>query len=237
MIGPNGTSGPFQGGLPILQASAEARSGLLPITLACLTGEFLDLAILLADTDPANADAFTEIEECIERSAATIQLKATSIAAMIQEYEVAATAAEAEADRIMAHARAATSRARWLKDHLLNNLQAFGVPRIQTPTMLLAVRKSPPAVEVLDEQQIPESIQASRPVRRQEPVADRSDDWRGCAWGAPHPRLAPLDTVTPPRKTSGAAVANPAVPPGPLVGCESTAHARLATCRCTSTGR
>ena len=88
----------------------------MPITLASLTGEFLDLANLLADTDPANADAFTEIEECIERSAATIQLKAISVVAMIQEYEAAATAAEAEADRIMAHARAATSRAKWLKD-------------------------------------------------------------------------------------------------------------------------
>ena len=63
----------------------------MPITLANLTGEFLDLANLLADTDPANADAFTEIEECIERSAATIQQKAISIAAMIQEYEAAAT--------------------------------------------------------------------------------------------------------------------------------------------------
>ena len=158
MIGSNGTSGPFQGGLPILQVSAHARSGLLPITLANLTGEFLDLANLLADTDPANADAFTEIEECIERSAATIQLKAIAIVAMIQEYEAAATAAEAEADRIMAHAQAARSRVKWLKEYLLSNLQALGVPRIQTPTMLVAVRKSPPAVEVLDEEQIPDAF-------------------------------------------------------------------------------
>jgi len=151
-------SGPFQGGLPILQEFADARAGLLPTTLARLTGEFLDLANLLADTDPADLDAFTEIEERIERSAATIQQKAISIAAMIQEYEAAATAAEAEADRIMAHARAATSRAKWLKDYLVNNLQALGVHRIQTPTMLVAIRKSPPAVEVLDEEQIPDAF-------------------------------------------------------------------------------
>jgi len=149
-------SGPFQGGLPIHHESADARAGLLPTTLARLTGEFLDLANLLADTDPADLDAFTGIEERIERSAATIQRKAISIAAMIQEYEAAATAAEAEADRIMAHARAATSRAKWLKDYLVNNLQALGVHRIQTPTMLVAIRKSPPAVEVLDEEQIPD---------------------------------------------------------------------------------
>src|SRR5712691_5617893 len=186
-----GTSGPFQGGLPILQASADARSGLLPITLANLTGEFLDLANLLADTDPANADAFTEIEECIERSAATIQLKAISIVAMIQEYEAAATAAEAEADRIMAHARAARSRVKWLKDYLLSNLQALGVPRIQTPTMLVAVRKSPPAVEVLDEEQIPDAFK--RVVQSLDKSLLRTALMTG--EGAPRPRLAPLDTV------------------------------------------
>ena len=132
--------------------------GALPVTLARLTGEFLDLANLLADTDPSDAEGVAQIEKLLDGSAAAIQEKAASIASLVREFDARAVAAQAEADRIMAHARAATSRARWLKDYLLNNLQALGVPRIQTPTILVAVGKSPPAVEILDEEHIPDAF-------------------------------------------------------------------------------
>jgi len=132
--------------------------GLLPVTLARLTGEFLDLANLLAVTDPSDAEGVAQIERLLEGSVAAIQEKTIAIASLVREFDARADAAEAEADRIMVHARAATSRAQWLKDYLLRNLQTLGVPRIQTPTMLVAVRKSPPAVEVLDEEQIPDAF-------------------------------------------------------------------------------
>jgi Siphovirus Gp157 len=86
--------------------------GALPVTLARLTGEFLDLANLLADTDPTDAQGVAQIEKLLDGSAAAIQEKAASIASLVREFDARAVAAQAEADRIMAHARAATSRAR-----------------------------------------------------------------------------------------------------------------------------
>lgn len=144
-------------------------TGMLPMTLARLASEFLALADLLADTDPSDPVAVRELESALDRSAADIKDKAVAVAAVIREFEARAAAAQAEVERLSAHARATTLRATWLRSYLLKNLQTLGIDRIETPTTLMAVRKSPPYVEILDEEQIPtgfrhvvESIDRSR---------------------------------------------------------------------------
>jgi hypothetical protein len=138
--------------------SARNDAAALPVTLARLTGDFLDLAYLLADTDPADAEGVARIEKLLDGSAAAIQDKAISIASLVREFEARASAAQVEADRILAHVRASKSHASWLREYLLKNLEALGVDRIQTATTLLVVRQSPPSVEVLDEGQIPQAF-------------------------------------------------------------------------------
>jgi hypothetical protein len=133
-------------------------SGAMPLTLARLTEEFLRFADLLADVDPSDADALALIQKQLDTSATDIRTKATSIAAVIREFEASADVAQAEADRIVAHARAAKSRATWLREYLLKNLQAVGADRIQTATALIAIRESPPAAEVLNEDELPDAF-------------------------------------------------------------------------------
>lgn len=130
----------------------------MPLTLARLTDEFLRFADMLADADPSDADALSLIQKQIDASATDIRSKATSIAAVIREFEAGADVAQAEAERIAAHARAAKSRAVWLREYLLNNLQAVGADRIQTATAVIAIRQSPPAAEVLDEDELPDAF-------------------------------------------------------------------------------
>src|SRR5579859_7527957 len=142
---------------------SHCGDGVLPLTLARLTGEFLDLANLLADTDPSDADGVAYIERLLNESAAAVQDKAVAIASLIREFDAVAGAAQTEAERILAHSRAAKSRADWLRSYLLKNLRALGVERIQTATTLVAVRQSPPAVEVVDDSQIPDAF--SRVIR------------------------------------------------------------------------
>ena len=130
----------------------------LPFTLARLTDEFLHLADGFADVDPSDAEAIACIQERLDASAADIQIKASSIAAVIREFEARADIAQAESDRIAVHARAAKARAAWLREYLLKNLQALGASRIQTATAQIAIRESPPAAEVLDEQELPDAF-------------------------------------------------------------------------------
>jgi Siphovirus Gp157 len=136
----------------------DPSSACLPLTLARLTGEFLELAATLADTDPADPEALALVEAALDRSTAAIRDKAEATAAVIREFEARAAAAQAEGERILAHARTTRARATWLRAYLLRNLQALGVERLQTATTVLSVRPSPPAVEIVDEDQIPDAF-------------------------------------------------------------------------------
>jgi hypothetical protein len=135
--------------------AVDTAGGVLSFTLARLTGEFLDFVNLLADTDPSDTEAVTELEALLDRSDSAIQDKAIAVAAAIREFKAWAGLAHAEAERIAAHARAARTRAAWLRDYLLKNLELLGIQRIETATTVVAVRKSPPSVEILDEEQLP----------------------------------------------------------------------------------
>jgi hypothetical protein len=142
----------------VTEPPVDATGGVLPITLARLTGEFLDFVNILADTDPSDAPAIAELEALLNRSAAAIQDKTVAIASIIREFEASAEGAHTEAERIAAHARTANSRATWLRDYLLKNLEQLGVQRIETATTIVVVRKSPPAVQIVDEGQIPNAF-------------------------------------------------------------------------------
>ncbi len=136
----------------------DAAGGVLPITLARLTGEFLDFVNKLADTDPSDVPAVAELEALLDGSVTAIQDKTVAIAAVIREFEARAEGAQTEAERIATHAQAARSRAVWLRGYLLKNLELLGVQRIETATTVVAIRRSPPSVQVLDEEQIPDAF-------------------------------------------------------------------------------
>ena len=138
--------------------SPAASTGYLPMTLARLTDEFLDLTNALADSDPSDPEALSTIEGLLDQSTAAIRDKAAATAAIVREFEARAAAAQAEGERILAHAHTAKARASWLRLYLFRNLQALGLERLETATTVLAIRQSPPSVEVVNEDQIPDAF-------------------------------------------------------------------------------
>jgi len=138
--------------------AADVSGDTLPLTLARLTDEFLQVADLLIDADPSDLDGLAQVQQRLDRSAAAIEGKAGAIAALVREFEARANAAQSEADRIAAHARTAKAHATWLREYLLQNLLALGVDRIQTAVAVVAVREGPPAAEILDEDALPDAF-------------------------------------------------------------------------------
>ena len=145
---------------PVLLSSLAADPGgdTLPLTLARLTDEFLQVADLLINVDPSNVDGLAQVRLRLDRSAAARQGQAGAIAALIREFEARANAAQSEADRIAAHTKTAKTHAAWLREYLLQNLLALGVERIQTAVAVIAIREGPPAAEVLDENVLPDAF-------------------------------------------------------------------------------
>lgn len=138
---------------PVEAESTGAR--VLPLTLARLADQFLQVADVLSDTDPSDTARIAELEALLDHSGTAVEDKVAALACIIREFEARADIARLEAERISTHARSARCRAEWLRDYLQKNLEILGVERIQTPTCVVALRNSPPSVVIVDEAQIP----------------------------------------------------------------------------------
>ena len=107
-------------------------------------------------TDP-EADIPPEaVTDTLESLQLDLTEKATNVAAFARNLEATAKAIK-EAEQAMARRRRTLeNRARWIRDYLRGNMEATGITKIESPWFVLAIRRNPPAVEVIDESSLPD---------------------------------------------------------------------------------
>lgn len=85
-----------------------------------------------------------------------LEAKATATAMYVKNLEAAADAIK-QAEKAMAERRKAKeSKASKVKEYLLENMLRTGITKIECPHFVLSVRKNPPSVDVLMQDQIPD---------------------------------------------------------------------------------
>jgi hypothetical protein len=126
------------------------------IALYQLAGQYQQLAEKLAGMD---LDAQT-VADTIEASGLTdeISTKAQGIEMVARSAEMFFPAIDAEIERLQALKAHRQKIAQGLRDYLKSNMEAAGIEKIECPLFKIAIKKNPPAVEILDEQQIPQSF-------------------------------------------------------------------------------
>ena len=116
--------------------------------------------------DAEDAEAFAQ---ALDDLGDEISVKALSIAAVIRNLDAEAEAARAEATRLYERSNAAKNRRDGLKEYLLRCLDEAGMAQVKDARFTVAVRLSPPSVDVLDMAALPE-----RYLRYKGPEPDRS---------------------------------------------------------------
>lgn len=86
----------------------------------------------------------------------SFEQKAGAVAAYVQETLATAAAVKEAKDKMYRRQKALENKARRLKEYLLDQMEATGIRKIEGPQLRITVGKSAPALEVLDELQIPE---------------------------------------------------------------------------------
>jgi len=121
--------------------------------LYALTGQYQQLAEKLAGMD---LDAQT-IADTIEASGLSdeITIKAQGIEMVARSAEMFNGAIDAEIERLQALKTSRQKIAQGLRDYLKLNMESVGIEKIECPLFKIAIKKNPPAVEILDEQQLP----------------------------------------------------------------------------------
>ena len=107
-------------------------------------------------TDPEADIPMEAVTDTLESFEIDLTEKATNVAAFARNLEATAKAIK-EAEQAMARRRRALeNRARWIKDYLKTNMEATGISKIESPWFVLAIRKNPPAVEVVNVDELPD---------------------------------------------------------------------------------
>jgi hypothetical protein len=130
--------------------------------LYVLTGQYLELADKLADSD---FDAQT-VADTIESTGILddIKVKAQGIEMVARNLEEFDPAIEAEIGRLERLRERRAKKAEALRAYLLDQMKALGIEKIQCPLFSLSVRKNPPKVDVFDERMVPADFLVTPPA-------------------------------------------------------------------------
>jgi hypothetical protein len=136
-----------------------------------ISGQYRQLAERLADLD---LDA-TTVADTIEASGLTdaLQEKAQGVELVARAAEMHCPAIDAEIARLQALKARRQKIAQGLRDYLKLNMEAAGIERIDSPLFCLSIKKNPPAVEVLEEMDVPTAFWVQPPPKVQDPRIDK----------------------------------------------------------------
>jgi hypothetical protein len=94
--------------------------------------------------------------DTLEGLSGELELKATNIAMFVRNLEASAEAIKAAEKQMTERRKAIESKADRIRQYLLDNMTRTGITKIDCPYFVLSVRKNPPAVEVLNQDMIPD---------------------------------------------------------------------------------
>lgn len=137
-----------------------------------LAGSYRQLAEKLAAAD---FDAQT-VADTIEASGLTdaLQEKAQGVELVARAAEAFCPAIDAEIARLQALKAHRQKIAAGLREYIRSQMEVAGIERISCPLFDLKLKKNPPAVEVLDERQVPAHFWVTPEPKPVEPRLDKT---------------------------------------------------------------
>lgn len=130
------------------------------VSLYTLAAEHRDQLKALEDLDlPENVLADT-----LESLGGELEVKAQNVVCFLRNLETTAAAIKEAEAGMAARRKAIENRVDGLKRYVLDAMQNNGIQKIECPLFSISIAKNPPAVEVLDERQIPADYFVSPPA-------------------------------------------------------------------------
>jgi hypothetical protein len=152
--------------------------------LYSLTEQFRSLNALAESDEDIPEDV---LRDTLEALGGELQLKAQNVARVVANQDAMAEAIENASKAMAVRAKRLRSRTDWLRNYLLVNMQAAGITRIESPELVVAVKKNPASVIVFDESAVPEEFMEQKPAPPPAPNKARikailatGDDVPGC---------------------------------------------------------
>lgn len=121
------------------------------LTLYQIAQDYRAVCDVLADTA---CDEQT-LADTLEGERWPLELKAQNYAFVIRNLEATAVAIKQAEEQMTARRKAIENRSKMLLQRLKDGMEMAGVTKLECPHFAISVQNNPPAVEILDERQIP----------------------------------------------------------------------------------
>jgi len=109
-------------------------------------------------TDPEMDLPIEAVTDTLEGLSGEMEEKAINVAKFMRNIEATANAIK-EAETAMAKRRKALeNRASWMKDYLKGSMEHTGITKIECPYFKLSIQKNPAAVNIINEDTIPDKF-------------------------------------------------------------------------------
>lgn len=130
-------------------------------SLYSLTQQYRELE-RLADSE---ADIPEQVlADTLEALGGELQIKAQNVARFVLNQDAMAEAIENAAEQMQARAKRLRSRTAYLRQYLLQNLQAAGINKVESPEIVLSIKNNPESVVVFDEASVPVEFMTQKPA-------------------------------------------------------------------------
>ncbi len=109
-------------------------------------------------TDPEMDIPIEAVLDTLEAMEGELQDKAVNVAKFMKNMEATIQAIKEAEAQMAKRRRAFENRVKWIKGYLKDNMEACDITKIESPWFRLAIQKNPAAVEITDEDAIPEKF-------------------------------------------------------------------------------
>jgi hypothetical protein len=130
------------------------------MSLYSLTEQYRSL-LALADSEAEIPEDV--LRDTLEGLGGELQLKAQNVARFIANQDAMAEAIDSAGEAMRVRAKRLRNRTAYLRQYLLVNMQAANLPRLESPELVIAIKKNPPSVVVFDEAAIPAEFKRTPP--------------------------------------------------------------------------
>lgn len=109
-------------------------------------------------TDPEMDLPVEAVNDTLEALGGELEDKAINVAKFFRNMEAAADAIKTAEANMAKRRKALENRVQWLKNYIKDNMEICGISDIECPHFKLSIQKNPAAVNILDEDAIPEQF-------------------------------------------------------------------------------
>ena len=109
-------------------------------------------------TDPDLDMPAEVIADTLEGLQGTLEDKAVNVAKFFRNLESVANSIKQAEERMGQRRKTIEARATWMKTYLKSNMEACGIQKIESPWFTMAIQQNPAAVDVFDEDAIPDQF-------------------------------------------------------------------------------